>query len=141
MSKPMTDVDMVFILLYFTDTIKCVFLLYVFQFHTIHDTFTRIFYIQVFIPVNLDCEHWVLAQVDFHKNKVWINDSLLSFRDDKKYEFSSSGRLKLSSLDDWNMLDSTTSDQSCGVPTPGKLSQLRVCHNKSLVLAIAVFFC
>ncbi|GAY61666.1 hypothetical protein CUMW_211800 [Citrus unshiu] len=28
----------------------------------------------------------------------------------------------LSSLDGWNMLASTTSDLSCGVPTPGKLS-------------------
>ncbi|GAY51321.1 hypothetical protein CUMW_133330 [Citrus unshiu] len=40
---------------------------------------------------------------------------------------------------DMNMLGSTTSDLSCGVPTPGKLSQLGVCHNKSPELAIAVF--
>ncbi|GAY52684.1 hypothetical protein CUMW_143770 [Citrus unshiu] len=45
----------------------------------------------------------------------------------------------LSSLDGWNMLGSTTSDLSCGVLTPGKLSQLVVCHNKSPKLAIAVF--
>ena len=48
--------------------------------------------------------------------------------------------LKLSSLDGWNILDSTTSDLSCGVPTYGKLSQLRVCYNKSPILAIALFF-
>ena len=48
--------------------------------------------------------------------------------------------MKLSSLDSWNILDSTTSDVGCGVPTPGKLSQLKVCHNKSPVLAIVVFF-
>ncbi|GAY57721.1 hypothetical protein CUMW_181630 [Citrus unshiu] len=35
------------------------------------------------IPVNLDGAHWVLARVDFQKNKVWIYDSLLTFRDDK----------------------------------------------------------
>ncbi|GAY57094.1 hypothetical protein CUMW_176800 [Citrus unshiu] len=45
----------------------------------------------------------------------------------------------LSSLDGWNMLGSTTSDLSCGVLTPGKLSQLGVRHNKSPELAIAVF--
>ena len=38
------------------------------------------------------------------------------------------------------MLASTISDLSCGVLTPEKLSQLRVCHNKSLELAISVFF-
>ncbi|GAY65102.1 hypothetical protein CUMW_238640, partial [Citrus unshiu] len=38
------------------------------------------------IPVNLDGVHWVLARVDFRKNKVWIYDSLLTFRDDKKYK-------------------------------------------------------
>ncbi|GAY45332.1 hypothetical protein CUMW_088670 [Citrus unshiu] len=37
------------------------------------------------IPVNLDGEHWVLALVDFRKNKVWIYDSLLTCRDDKRY--------------------------------------------------------
>ncbi|GAY54087.1 hypothetical protein CUMW_153960 [Citrus unshiu] len=37
------------------------------------------------IPVNLDGEHWVLARVDFWKNKVWIYDSLLTCRDDKRY--------------------------------------------------------
>ena len=45
MSKLMTDVDMMCILFYFTDTIKCVFLLYIFQLHMIHDIFTIIFYI------------------------------------------------------------------------------------------------
>ena len=29
---------------------------------------------------------------------------------------------------------------SCGVPTPKKLSQLRVCHNKSPTLVITMFF-
>ncbi|GAY62662.1 hypothetical protein CUMW_219620 [Citrus unshiu] len=38
------------------------------------------------IPVNLDGAHWVLARVDFWKNKVWIYDSLLTFRDDKRYK-------------------------------------------------------
>ncbi|XP_052299686.1 uncharacterized protein LOC127903070 [Citrus sinensis] len=38
------------------------------------------------IPVNLDSVHWVLARVDFRKNKVWIYDSLLTFRDDKRYK-------------------------------------------------------
>ena len=52
---------------------------------------------------------------------------------------SSSGRLKLYSLDGRNMLDST-SYLSCEVPTFGKLLQLRVCHNKNPVLAIAIFF-
>ncbi|KAH9667254.1 hypothetical protein KPL70_020965 [Citrus sinensis] len=37
------------------------------------------------IPVNLDGKHWVLAQVDFRKNKVWIYDSLLTCRDEKRY--------------------------------------------------------
>ncbi|GAY65421.1 hypothetical protein CUMW_240980 [Citrus unshiu] len=45
----------------------------------------------------------------------------------------------LYSLDGWNMLASTTSDLSCGVQTPGKLSQLRARHNKSPELVIAVF--
>ncbi|GAY57724.1 hypothetical protein CUMW_181650 [Citrus unshiu] len=35
------------------------------------------------------------------------------------------------------MLACTTSDLSCGVPTPRKLSQLRARHNKSSELAIA----
>ncbi|GAY65194.1 hypothetical protein CUMW_239310 [Citrus unshiu] len=38
------------------------------------------------IHVNLDGAHWVLARVDFRKNKVWIYDSLLTFRDDKRYK-------------------------------------------------------
>ncbi|KDO39925.1 hypothetical protein CISIN_1g037741mg, partial [Citrus sinensis] len=38
------------------------------------------------IPVNLDGSHWVLARVDFRKNKVWIYDSLLTFCDDKRYK-------------------------------------------------------
>ncbi|GAY38121.1 hypothetical protein CUMW_034310 [Citrus unshiu] len=38
------------------------------------------------IPINLDGAHWVLARVDFRKNKVWIYDSLLTFRDDKRYK-------------------------------------------------------
>ncbi|GAY32852.1 hypothetical protein CUMW_004430 [Citrus unshiu] len=38
------------------------------------------------IPVNLDGAHWVVARVHFRKNKVWIYDSLLTFRDDKRYE-------------------------------------------------------
>ncbi|KAK9181049.1 hypothetical protein WN944_024186 [Citrus x changshan-huyou] len=38
------------------------------------------------IPVNLDGAHWVLARVDFRKNKVWIYDSLLTNRDDKRYK-------------------------------------------------------
>ncbi|GAY67530.1 hypothetical protein CUMW_257240, partial [Citrus unshiu] len=38
------------------------------------------------IPVNLDGVHWVLARVDFRKNKVWIYDSLLTFRDNKRYK-------------------------------------------------------
>ncbi|GAY62596.1 hypothetical protein CUMW_219090 [Citrus unshiu] len=53
MSKSMTDVDMICILL---------------------------------IPVNLDGAHWVVARVDFWKNKVWIYNSLLTFRDDKRYK-------------------------------------------------------
>ncbi|GAY45415.1 hypothetical protein CUMW_089340 [Citrus unshiu] len=40
----------------------------------------------LFIPVNLDGAHWVLARVHFRKNKVWIYDSLLTFRDDKRYK-------------------------------------------------------
>ena len=44
------------------------------------------FYMQLLIPVNLDGAHWVLARVDFRKNKVWIYDSLLTFRDDKRYK-------------------------------------------------------
>ena len=44
-------------------------------------------YVQVFIPVNLDRDHWVLARVDFRKIKVYIYDSLLIFQDDKKYKF------------------------------------------------------
>ena len=52
-----------------------------------HDKFTRIFYVHVFIPVNLNRDHWVLARIDFYKNKVWIYDSLLTFQDDKKYKF------------------------------------------------------
>ncbi|GAY52680.1 hypothetical protein CUMW_143770 [Citrus unshiu] len=38
------------------------------------------------IPVNLDGEHWVLARVDFRKNKVWIYESLLTCREDKRYK-------------------------------------------------------
>ncbi|GAY63517.1 hypothetical protein CUMW_226240 [Citrus unshiu] len=38
------------------------------------------------ILVNLDGAHWVLVRVDFRKNKVWIYDSLLTFRDDKRYK-------------------------------------------------------
>ena len=38
------------------------------------------------IPNNLDREHWVLARVDFRKNKVWIFDSLLTFRVDRRYK-------------------------------------------------------
>ncbi|GAY66809.1 hypothetical protein CUMW_251730 [Citrus unshiu] len=38
------------------------------------------------IPVNLDGAHWVVARVDFRKNKVWIYDSLLTFRDNKRYK-------------------------------------------------------
>ena len=34
----------------------------------------------------MDGAHWVLALVDFRKNKVWIYDSLLTFRDDKRYK-------------------------------------------------------
>ena len=45
-----------------------------------------IFYIQLLIPINLDGEHWVLARVDFRKNKVWIYNSLLTFRNDKRYK-------------------------------------------------------
>ncbi|GAY57337.1 hypothetical protein CUMW_178670 [Citrus unshiu] len=45
------------------------------------------------IPVNLDGEHWVLARVDFRKNKVWIYDSLLTCRDDMRY------RLKFKQLE------------------------------------------
>ncbi|GAY44909.1 hypothetical protein CUMW_085470 [Citrus unshiu] len=45
------------------------------------------------ILVNLDGAHWVLARVDFRKNKVWIYDSLLTFRDDKRY------KLKFKSLE------------------------------------------
>ncbi|GAY58953.1 hypothetical protein CUMW_190820 [Citrus unshiu] len=45
------------------------------------------------IPVNLDGAHWVLARVDFWKNKVWIYDSLLTFRDNKRY------KLKFKSLE------------------------------------------
>ncbi|KAH9716558.1 Receptor-like protein 13 [Citrus sinensis] len=38
------------------------------------------------IHVNLDGAHWVLARVDFRKNKVWIYDSLLTCHDDKRYK-------------------------------------------------------
>ncbi|GAY65954.1 hypothetical protein CUMW_245020 [Citrus unshiu] len=38
------------------------------------------------IPINLDGTHWVVARVDFWKNKVWIYDSLLTFHDDKRYK-------------------------------------------------------
>ncbi|GAY59834.1 hypothetical protein CUMW_197500 [Citrus unshiu] len=38
------------------------------------------------IPVNLDGAHWLLARVDFRKNKVWIYNSLLTFCDDKRYK-------------------------------------------------------
>ncbi|GAY66892.1 hypothetical protein CUMW_252420 [Citrus unshiu] len=38
------------------------------------------------IPVNLDGAHWVLARVDFRKNKVWIYNSLLTFHDDRRYK-------------------------------------------------------
>ncbi|GAY60941.1 hypothetical protein CUMW_205970 [Citrus unshiu] len=41
---------------------------------------------ELLIPVNLDGAHWVLARVDFCKNKVWICDSLLTFHDDKRYK-------------------------------------------------------
>lgn len=40
----------------------------------------------VFIPVNLGGDHWVLARVDFRTNKIWIYDSLVTFRDDKTYK-------------------------------------------------------
>ncbi|ESR53604.1 hypothetical protein CICLE_v10010483mg [Citrus x clementina] len=43
-------------------------------------------YMQLLIPVNFDGAHWVLARVDFRKNKVWIYDSLLTNRDDKRYK-------------------------------------------------------
>ncbi|GAY57097.1 hypothetical protein CUMW_176800 [Citrus unshiu] len=82
------------------------------QQHTMSKSMTDVD--MLLIPINLDGSHWVLARVDFRKNK-------------------------LSSLDGWNMLGSTTSDLSCGVLTPGKLSQLGVRHNKSPELAIAVF--
>ncbi|GAY57098.1 hypothetical protein CUMW_176800 [Citrus unshiu] len=83
-----------------------------FFWHTMSKSMTDVD--MLLIPINLDGSHWVLARVDFRKNK-------------------------LSSLDGWNMLGSTTSDLSCGVLTPGKLSQLGVRHNKSPELAIAVF--
>ncbi|GAY51319.1 hypothetical protein CUMW_133330 [Citrus unshiu] len=38
------------------------------------------------ISVNLDGSHWVLSRVDFQKNKVWIYDSLLTCREDKRYK-------------------------------------------------------
>ncbi|GAY63521.1 hypothetical protein CUMW_226240 [Citrus unshiu] len=41
---------------------------------------------KLLILVNLDGAHWVLVRVDFRKNKVWIYDSLLTFRDDKRYK-------------------------------------------------------
>ncbi|GAY65254.1 hypothetical protein CUMW_239760 [Citrus unshiu] len=90
------------------------------------------------ILVNLDGEHWVLARVDFRKNKVWIYDSLLTFHDDKRY------KLKFKPLEvifpRWlEYVGFYNIHLSCGVPTLGKLSQLRARHNKSPELAIAVF--
>ncbi|GAY65250.1 hypothetical protein CUMW_239760 [Citrus unshiu] len=88
------------------------------------------------ILVNLDGEHWVLARVDFRKNKVWIYDSLLTFHDDKRY------KLKFKPLEvifpRWlEYVGFYNIHLSCGVPTLGKLSQLRARHNKSPELAIA----
>ncbi|GAY65255.1 hypothetical protein CUMW_239760 [Citrus unshiu] len=93
---------------------------------------------RLLILVNLDGEHWVLARVDFRKNKVWIYDSLLTFHDDKRY------KLKFKPLEvifpRWlEYVGFYNIHLSCGVPTLGKLSQLRARHNKSPELAIAVF--
>jgi len=89
MSKSMTDVDMVCILLHFTCSILKIFeelfFLCCISISYITNMFFN-FYIQLLIPVNLDGAHWVLARVDFRKNKVWIYDSLLTFRDDKRYK-------------------------------------------------------
>ena len=96
------------------------------------------YYIQLLIPVNLDSAHWVLARVDFRKNKVWIYDSLLTFRDDKRYKLKFKPfevifprwleyvgfyniRPELRSADSW------------------KVIAVKTCHNKSLELAIVVF--
>ena len=89
MSKSMTDVDMVCILLHFTCSIMKIFeelfFLCCISISYITNMFLN-FYMQLLIPVNLDGAHWVLARVDFRKNKVWIYDSLLTHRDDKRYK-------------------------------------------------------
>ncbi|GAY53383.1 hypothetical protein CUMW_148890, partial [Citrus unshiu] len=55
-----------------------------FFWHTMSKSMTDVD--MLLILVNLDDAHWVLARVDFRKNKIWIYDSLLTFRDDKRYK-------------------------------------------------------
>ena len=88
MSKSMTDVDMVCILLHFTCSIMKIFELFFLCCISISYITNMFFnlYMQLLIPVNLDGAHWVLARVDFRKNKVWIYNSLLTFCDDKRYK-------------------------------------------------------
>lgn len=71
---------------------------------------------QVFIPMNLGSDHWIVARMDLRKKNVWIYDLLVAIRDDKMYK-DKFKTLQASSLDDQNMLDSTRSDMTCGVPT------------------------
>ena len=96
MSKLITDVSMVCILLHFTYSIMKIYNLSYFLGCFSISYITNMlfnFFIQLLIPINLDGAHWVLARVDFRKNKVWIYDSLLTFRDDKRY------KLKFKSLE------------------------------------------
>ncbi|XP_024955843.2 putative ubiquitin-like-specific protease 1B [Citrus sinensis] len=39
----------------------------------------------IFIPVNLDGDHWVLARADLRARRMQIYDSLVTFREDKTY--------------------------------------------------------
>ncbi|GAY61965.1 hypothetical protein CUMW_214120, partial [Citrus unshiu] len=64
--------------------LQCVTHTDTFFWHTISKSMTDVD--MLLIPVNLDGAHWVLARVDFRKNKVWIYDSLLTIRDDKRYK-------------------------------------------------------
>ncbi|XP_052296432.1 uncharacterized protein LOC127902060 [Citrus sinensis] len=90
------------------------------------------------IPVNLDGEHWVLARVDFRKNKVWIYDSLLTCRDDKRY------RLKFKPLEvifpRWlEYVGFYNIRPELRSVDPWKVIAVRSRHNRSAELAIAVF--
>ncbi|GAY59192.1 hypothetical protein CUMW_192720 [Citrus unshiu] len=90
------------------------------------------------IPVNLDGEHWVLARVNFRKNKVWIYDSLLTCRDDKRY------RLKFKPLEvifpRWlEYVGFYNIRPELRSVDPWKVIAVRSRHNRSAELAIAVF--